>query len=440
MKKLLILLCLLVASRVEARTCAVANGDAQKVIDATTTFNNGTIGSATATFVAGDVGKRLFVVSGGGGAATTIVTPAVVTAQTAHTITTATLASATTSGSVLVWGTAGMAAAINTQVTACAAGTGTTFPSPTQSPYIGATGDSGTVTISGKYMVSGCIYNLDAGGTYTIPSLQGSGSGGTVLYLEPTMTACAGGPQLIYARGAEATFSGFTVDGNYIQYTSGGLVSVFNSQLMKFSDINIYNWGTSSLSSIAFSSTGNDQIYAERLRIQNSPTTSLATACQFGGSGEIHSTFCSNYWQNLTTAGNIVGPASIGLSWTGGGADECNDPYRHCITVQANTGIEFIGATLFGQIVVNAGAILTIENSNVGMFNTSDRVPGLWVLATGQVFSMHTRWRGQGGASSVINNGTFVDMLGNTFPSCLGAVCTERRPGQAIAGNQPITR
>jgi hypothetical protein len=447
MKKLYLLLCLFSLSAyigegmAEARTCAVANGDAQRVTDAHTTVSSGVVTSATGLFVVGDVGKTVILVSSAGANRLSVNTTTITSYQSATQVTLTANANATDTSVTMVWGTGDSTSAITTQVTACKAPAASTYPN---AGGIFAGTSAGQVTLSGGYIVSGCIYDvLKTGNNGPLPGFVGSGRYNTVLFLTPTITACADPAILFYAAGQGLTLQGVAIEANNVaQSSTNNLLSISSSEAI-ITDFELRNYGNSQVGAPGAALSATLQ-YSEmsQVIVQGAPGAALNFQCNFQMSAAVmRDVFCSNGFRNVNiTSGSSRTPSTVGATWIGGGADECGDPLQHCMIVTANSELQASGITIFGVLEVDPGAAVYITNSNVGAFNNSNALTGAYISAGATVYSTGTTWRGNAGSKAVVNAGTFVDELGNNYATCTVGSCTARRAGQAFTGNLPITR
>lgn len=429
---------LICEANVQARTCAVANGDAQRVTDGATTSGSGVVTSASGKFVCpGDLGKAIFVTNNGG-SITALTTISVCTNAT--TITTTATAIASTTGSFVTWAAVDSTAAINAQVTACKAGAATSYPDIFGNTFVG--GDAGIVTMGGGYIVSGCIYAVLA--SQPTPSIMGAGPYSTVLFLTPTLTSCAGvASKVIGARGAGFTFQGFAIDGGSSAIgTAESALEITQSYRPTVRDVSILNWGVTTGGGRGLQVVLSSDVRLDHILVQGSPSAvDQSTACEISATGVAEGVFCSNHYRNLLIgAPSSRTPSGTGLKWIGGGADECNDPSRECTIVDTNSEFNVDTASFFSTISVRAGAVLHIDNSNVGLFVATERGIAVQIAPTGIVSASDTTFRGNAGGASVVNMGEFWDRLWNKFPTCTGSVCTDRTPAQAFTGKQPVRR
>lgn len=425
------LLCFLARSA-WGRDCVVTS-DAKQVDDAVTVNGSGIVGSGSNPFLNTDVGK-LMICSQNGGVITSLT--AIASYQNAGQVTTTGLATASTGNVTCTWATSDATSAITAQVAACKTNVNSTFP--LSGKFFG--GDVGIVRLSGGYMVSGCIYDVSKTGA--LPSMIGSGSAGTSLFLQPGWTNCASGPVLINASGQGLTLQGFTIYGNGILFNGpNNIINMVQIGHFQMIDIQIINIGTNTTGSATLYVSSGDFGYFSNLLIQGSPSNSFDTACIIGMSGKVDNTFCSNHWRNLlVNGGSSRTPLSTGLNWNGGGADECGDKLLWCTYVADNSEFQTNGATMFGTTHVGSGASLYVTNGNMGKFNSPASVPALDVNSTGTVYSVGTTWRANGGASAVVNRGTFIDGGLNDYKNCVSSSCTTLTPGRAFTGNLPIRR
>lgn len=439
MKKLILIAALLISSRAYARTCAVANGDAQRVVDVATTNASGVVTSASGLFVVGDVGKTVILISGGGVNRLGVNTTTISGFTNATTATLAANANANDTGVQMVWATGDSTAAINTQVTACKAPAGSTWPAG--GVFSGTS--PGQVTLSGGYIVSGCIYDVNKASGGGTPSLIGSGRYNTVLFPAPTITPCTDPALLIYSKGQGMTLQGIGIEGgNVLQNTANGLVNLTSPGQWIVSDFEIQHYGNANANGTAFTISSGTYGLMQQVIVQNSPPGSLNYQCNFQLSADVlNDVFCSNGWRNvLISSGSSRTPASVGATWVGGGSDECTDPLGWCMDVAASAELQASGIVIFATLRLEAGAVVYLTNGNVGSFTSANNYPAANIEVGAKIYSMGTTWRGNAGSMSIINHGQFFDELGNDYKTCTNNTCTARTAGKSITGNQPITR
>lgn len=428
----------------QARSCAVANGDAQQVVDVATTNASGVVTSATGKFVCpGDAGKTVFIHKG-----TTnrlaVNTTTISVCTNATTVTLANNANATDTNVTMVWATGDSTAAITTQVTACKSDAASTYHS--SNVFVGNV--AGTVTLSGGYLVSGCVYDVSKNGQ--IPSFVGGGQDNTVLFFAPTITACTDPAMGLYANGSSFVISGVTFEmGGILQATTNPVVNLTSASQWQVNNVNIMNYGWSVQNGSALKLSSVQYGYGWNVIVQSGnaggsgSNQNLGYLCDIGGAAsEMNTWFCSNSQsRNLIFRNPLRSPTSTGpVTWISGGSDECADPLGQCTVVDTNSEADIQGAVLFSGIVVSPGAALYITDSNIGRFNSSTlRESPANVASTATVYTQQTTWRTNLGGK-IVNYGSWVDGFGNVYQDCNSTTCVTKRPGQVFTGNQPITR
>jgi hypothetical protein len=424
------------------RVCAVANGDAQRVTDVGTTNASGVVTSATGKFVAGDVGKTVFLVKNYvNRLAVNTTTISVFTNAT--TVTLAASANATDTNVTMVWATGESSAAFTTQVTNCKADTLNKYHIQNSGVVVG--NNAGDVTFQGNYLVAGCVYDVNLSATTgSLPGFLGGGLDQSILFFAPTVTACTDPSTGIYAAGSNLRMGGFTLDGSGgVQATSNPIMNLTSVDHADISNINIFNyapngaaWSTFKVSNIAYSTIRNIQVQA------GGNSSSVGYLCDMSGAAtNVFSGFCSNsssrnvIFRSAPRSPTVAGP----LVWQGGGFDECSDGLSWCTVVDVNSEADLFGVVAFSTTRIEGGGVLYVTDGNMGMFNSANRVPAADIAATGAIYSQQTTWRGNVNGK-IVNRGTFVDGLGNTYQTCTGTSCTVIKAAQMFSGNQPITR
>lgn len=439
MKKLLLLLCILLhlPQLAFARDCNVAAGDAQRVINVSTTNASGIITAASNPWVVGDVGRQIWVTFAG----SSIIGPTTIASfQSAGQVTTTAPSSMTTTTGIATWGSIDATSAITTAVTNCTGNANTN--------YIGGSGGltirvptAGNVRLVGWYMVTGCIYNVQASGP--VPSIIGSGRVSTGIFTAPSMTPCTNA-QLIDSRGYGQTFQDFTIDGgDSVHNYSAALFQVFQSSYVTIRNVTIAWWGSTQPLSRALSVITSSHIALEHVTVQGSQQTSRDTACEIGGNGNADDLVCSNHYRNLLV--NIAssrGTAGSAFLFRGGIIDECYDPQLLCTIVNDNMELNARGTSFFSTVAVGAGSVFYATDVNTGMYNANAAVPALTIGVGGKVFATRSTWRGAGATKAVTNNGKFVDVGGNEYKACTLASnnCVNKTAAQAFVGNLPVVR
>ena len=432
-------LCLVIrlAETAPGRQCAVANGDAQRVMDVVTTNASGVVTSATGKFVCpGDAGKTVFLRKAGVNRLA-VNTTTISVCTNATTVTLTANANANDTNVEMVWATGDSTSAITTQVTACKSDTASTYHQT--GTFVGNI--AGTVTLSGGYIVSGCIYDVNKNGQ--IPSIAGGGADNTVLFLTPTLTACTDPSTVIYASGYGFSLSGIGIEAGGTTYTTGSAsaaITVTNATQWNISNVNVLNYGWTGTVGAAIRLSGVQYGYSWNVIVQGGGGPGYL--CDISGAAsELNTWFCSNSGTRNLRFGSPSGrtPTSSPLLWIAGGADECSDANAWCTVVDTNSEADIIGAVIFSALRIENGGVAYLTNVNVGQFNTTNRVQAADISSTGAIYSEQCTWRGTRGGK-IVNRGTFTDGLGNIYQDCNGTSCTTIKAAQIFAGNQPVTR
>jgi len=379
-----------------------AKGDAIKLLDATVASGSNVVTSATAKFVAGDVGKAIW------GADPVLHVPVLarttITARLSATqVTVGVNATANLSGACVVFGTDDTAAFQAMFAAAVAAYRGGSVPGYFEIPSAG-------------YIVSQRWYR-NAGTVFAAagPDVVGDGTNQTQFYLAPDFTVPGDGSTMFMENvGVGINWRGITVDGCYAVFATAPDQSVIRiAQAANFSarDIHIVNLGLGT-GSFMWKTDGCRQFHCDNIIAQNSTTVGNGGAMWVEDCGGLYSAcFASNTNANIRFV-NINGRSTLTtpFTWEGGGSDEGGSPtvalINAIVGMRGIINFNGIDAPAIG-FDVDAQSALYIEDSNVGRF-LGYGGPATPLKNRGLVVSKGTTWRG----NSSLTPAKFMDNKG----------------------------
>lgn len=425
-----------------ASTCAwpVASvTDCGAICDAkTSSVLTGTSGSPTITcancnFQAGDVGKRIYIVG--------VLANTTINARTnATTITVGANATATSSG----WG------AWYTQDDTAAVASAFTAVATTNTGWIGS-GNSlvpaGTVSLPGGFcVVTGPIMAHTTNGPN--PNFVGTSMLNSGIIMAPTYS----GGDLMTFVGVGGKVSNLTISALGTLYTPGQAVFyVSSAQYFELESVQIRGMGATTGSLLGMLHISNStHVTLRNVVVQDSVSGNNATAAVVSGSADvlIESSFFSNFKANMIfSSSGGAGPSDRSVVMVGTTVDECLDT-AGCMQLRTSH-VDMFGGTVYGlsggpAIAVDGTSYLHATGVHAGRYNHTSVSDGITIASGGKVYSMGSTFWSNGSSGTfgkaVVNNGTFVDQLGNTYMRCTNNTCTTRTSIQEFSGHQPVRR
>ena len=416
-------------------TFGTANtGNTKYETDCSTTISTGTVVCANAAFAAGDVGKTIWCIDATG--ANPLLALTTIASRSSATTVVATGHAIGSSGAAwCAWGTTDDTPAI---VAAVAAATSTAVAGGI---YGGAfLVPAGRVVFPcGGFQISARILNVQTN-TVTVPDIVGGGPSCTVLILRPDFVIPGDGTgALMQVTGSGFTLKDFAIQGmtdpfawnvdqDLIRLTQVSRVVVENVSAVNL--FAVQNGGSMSVLSLRGASRGT----LRNLFIQGGDPEALGQmAAQSAlklvtvGDVAIFNSLFSNFANNVSiSASHGRTPTSAGINFFGGLIDECWLP-GGCLALH-DAEVNLNGVTVFGNqssvpISLDATSELWVSDSNIGSFNAIGDVSPASITAGAFVISRGTTWRNNG-AATILNNGFFLDAMGNSFLSCSGSACS----------------
>lgn len=380
-----------------------ATGDAKMVTDAVLNGTT-TVTSATAGFTANDVGKVIWGVETSSGLARLAQTT-IATYVNSTTITVSVAAVGSYTGIYLVWGT--------DQTTALQAAFAE-VKSRNEHLHVPA----------GGYIFSELPFDADLTTVGKASGVIGDGSASTIFYPTPDydFSSTTSNTGIFYRSNGNcrgASVYGITVQGAYFSWSSGAGYTIISDSGDRtlIEDVRVEHLnGFTSLAT--FSGT---RLHCFRLHAENGGFYGLLIN---QGSSYFEDCYTGNHGFLGLYILNVNGEANTGISlkWVGGIIDECSGASCY---INASTDIVFVGARFFSgpslySCELDAASKTRFLGCEILPFATSGNRGGLKVASGCTAFITNCRLSSSGSLYSIVNNGTVVDGLANTFGSLSG--------------------
>lgn len=380
-----------------------ATGDAKMVTDAVLN-NTTTVTSATANFTADDVGKVIWGVETSTGIARLAQTT-IATYVNSTTVTVSVAAVGSYTGIYLVWGTDQTASL--------------------QAAFAEAKSRSEHLHVpAGGYIFSELPFDANLASAGKASGVVGDGSASTIFYPTPDydFSSTSSNTGIFYrsnGNGRDAQLYGLSVQGAYYSWSGGSgyhIVSDSGDRTL-IEDVRIEHLkGFTSLASF----TGT-RLHCFRLYAEGSSYFGISVA-QTGAYFEDCYTGNHGYWGLYITDINGESNTGINLKWIGGIIDESGGSSCY---INNSTDVVFVQARFFGGISLYACELASSSKvrflgCEIIPFTTSGNRGGLTVNSGCTAFLTNCRLSSSGSLYSIVNSGTVIDGLANTFGSLSG--------------------
>jgi hypothetical protein len=417
--------------------------DTQKIADGVTAGGGSkTVSSATAQFVAGDVGKKIVCAAPGN------ITPqmsiaTILIRNSATLVTTDTTDNGAAVNLQCIWYTKDATSAFTTANTAARSSISTTND-PNVGPTIG-TSPGSVYCPEGGYAISGRIFSQIGTGSTTGPNFIGAGKGKCNIYIIPgTVDPNDGFAVLIqFYNSIGGVMQGFSIDGLAFGSTfTHPVVQMYAMQQFRAEDFSVTNTaqGDGSQATVDFRNSTNGVI--SNVFVQGSNNKDNDYACGFNGTQSTHvrALTCSNHNQTALFMGNGL---TNGFRGIGGGngvlveqstIDECGSTTLDCIILQTGGLANFVGGWLGvgnanrAAVSIDGTSMGYFSNMNIGQFG-STTVNSIGIrLASGGIANVSmSDIRGNGAAGIAVTGpagAIFNDIGGNRIVNCVSGVCS----------------
>lgn len=380
-----------------------ATGDAKMVTDAVLNGTT-TVTSATAGFTADDVGKVIWGVETSSGLARLAQTT-IATYVNSTTITVSVAATGSYTGIYLIWGTDQTAAL--------------------QAAFAEAKSLNEHLHVpAGGYIFSELPFDANLASAGKASGVVGDGSGSTIFYPTPdydfaSTTSNTGIFYRVNGNGRDAQLYGLSVQGAYYSWSGGSgyhIVSDSGDRTL-IEDVRIEHLkGFTSLASFTGTRLHCFRLYAEGASyfgVSVAQTGAYFEDCYTGNHG---------YFGLYITDINGESNTGINLKWIGGIIDESGGSSCY---INNSTDVVFVQARFFGGISLYACELASSSKvrflgCEIIPFTTSGNRGGLTVNSGCTAFLTNCRLSSSGSLYSIVNSGTVIDGLANTFGSLSG--------------------
>lgn len=379
-----------------------ATGDAKMVTDAVLNGTT-TVTSATAGFTADDVGKVIWGVEASSGNARLSKTT-IATYVNSTTITVSASASGSYTGIYLIWGT---------DQTAALQAAFTEAKSLNEHLHVPA----------GGYIFSELPFDGNLASVGKASGVIGDGSGSTIFYPTPDydFASTTSNTGIFYRTNGfarDAQLYGLSVQGAYFSWSGSGYDVISDSgDRTLVEDVRIEH--LKGLTTHArFVGT---RLHCFRLYTEGNSYIGIWAS---GGGYYFEDCYTGNhgYWGILVE--NINGENNLGINfkWIGGNIDENGG--SSCF-ITNSTDVVFVQARFFGGVSLYACELDTSSKARfIGCeiipYSTSGNRGGLTVGTGCTAFLTNCRLSSSGSLYSIVNSGTVIDGLANTFGSLSG--------------------
>ena len=380
-----------------------ATGDAKMVTDAVLNGTT-TVTSATAGFTSADVGKVIWGVETSSGLARLAQTT-IATYVNSTTITVSVAATGSYTGINLIWGTDQTAAL--------------------QAAFAEAKNLNEHLHVpAGGYIFSELPFdgNLLADGKAS--GVIGDGSGSTIFYPAPNydFSSTTANTGIFYRTNGfarDAQLYGLSVQGGYFSWSGGSSYHVISDSGDRtlIEDVRIEHLkGFTALAQFVGS-----RLHCFRLYTEGAGYNGIVAS---SGSYYFEDCYTGNHGYIGLHVLSINGSANTGVSfkWVGGVIDEST--FYSCL-IESSTDVVFVQGRFFGGVGAYACDLISSSNARflgceILPFTTSGNRGGLNVASGCTAFLTNCRLSSSGSLYSLVNSGTVIDGLANTFGNLSG--------------------